>query len=197
MRGQRRRRGRPQTGPQRQRRGDYRIFVGAFPEGEPIPELQALREAIDPVTAAITPPHVTLAGTYWRSGPATADNETVLIHRLQQHQNRMAPFTLQLGGIRRFGDRVLYLGVKPTRGLLAVRQALLKVIGADKHRRFTPHLTLAQRLTPAGLAEAEAALLQTKWEQERWQLPVRQLQLMQRGPDDPAWRAIAILELKG
>lgn len=197
MRGQRRRRGRPQTGPQRQRRGDYRIFVGAFPEGELIAELQALRERIDPVTAAITPPHVTLAGTYWRSGAATADNETVLIHRLQQHQKQMAPFTLELGGIRRFGDRVLYLGVKPTRSLLAARQALLKVIGVDKHRRFTPHLTLAQRLTPTELAAVEAELVQTKWEQERWQLPVTGLHLMQRGPDDPAWRSIAHLELKG
>jgi 2'-5' RNA ligase len=197
MRGQRRRRGRPQTGPQRQRRGDYRIFVGAFPEGELIAELQALRERIDPVTAAITPPHVTLAGTYWRSGAATAENETVLIHRLQQHQKQMAPFTLELGGIRRFGDRVLYLGVRPTRSLLAVRQALLKVTGADKHRRFTPHLTLAQRLTPTGLAAVEAELVLTKWEHERWRLPVTELHLMQRGPDDPAWRSIANLELKG
>lgn len=197
MRGQRRRRGRPQGGSHRQRSGDYRIFVGAFLQGELAAEIQALREQLDPVTAAITPPHVTLAGTYWRSGRATAENETVLIHRLQQRQKQMPPFTLQLGGIRRFGDRVLYLGVKPTRGLLAVRQVLLNVIGEDKHRRFTPHLTLAQRLTPGEMAAAEARLQETKWEQERWHLPVAELQLMQRGPDDPAWRTIAVLALKG
>lgn len=197
MRGQRRRRGKPQSGPQRQRRGDYRIFVGAFLGGELAAEIQTLRERIDPVTASIAAPHVTLAGTYWRRGPATEENETVLIHRLQQHQKQMPPFTMELGGIRRFGDRVLYLGVKPTRGLLAVREALLKVIGEDKHRRYTPHLTLAQRLDREALAAAEAALLPTKWEQERWRVPVSQLQLMQRGPDDAAWRKIAVLELKG
>jgi 2'-5' RNA ligase len=197
MRGQRRRRGRPQSGPQRQRRGDYRIFLGAFLGGELAAEIQTLRERIDPATAAMTPPHVTLAGTYWRQGPATAENETVLIHRLQQHQNRMPAFTVELGGIRRFGDRVLYLGVKPTRGLLAVRDVLLKVAGEDKHRRFTPHLTLAQRLDREELAAAAAALLGTKWDEERWRVPVTQLQLMQRGPDDAAWRAIAVLELKG
>lgn len=197
MRGQRRRRGRPQVGPQRQRRGDYRLFVGAFPEGELAAEIQALREQIDPITAAITPPHVTLAGTYWRSGRATPENETALIHRLQQRRKQLSPFTLELGGIRRFGDRVLYLGVRPTRELLAVRQKLLKLIGEDKHRRFTPHLTLAQRLAPAGLAAAEARLLETKWEQERWRAPVTELRLMQRGPDDPAWRTIAVLPLQG
>ena len=197
MRGQRRRRGKPQAGPHRQRRGDYRIFVGAFLEGELAGEIQSLRESIDPVTASITAPHVTLAGTYWRRGPATEENEAALIHRLQQRQNKMPAFTLELGGVRRFGDRVLYLGVKPTRGLLAVRAELLKVAGEDKHRRFTPHLTLAQRLEQAEMAAAEASLLPTRWEQERWRVPVTQLQLMQRGPDDAAWRAIAVIELKG
>lgn len=197
MRGQRRRRGRPQTGPQRLRRGDYRIFVGAFLEGELAAEIQSLRERIDPLTAAMTAPHVTLAGVYWRHGPATAENETVLIHRLQQRQKRLPPFTMELGGVRRFGDRVLYLGVKPTRELLAIRHTLLRVAGEDKHRRFTPHLTLAQRLDPAEMAAAEAALLATKWEQERWRVPVTQLQLMQRGPDDAAWRVIAVLALEG
>ncbi len=197
MRGQRRRRPRPQPGPHRQRSGDYRIFVGAFLHGELADEIQTLRAQLDPVTAVITPPHVTLAGTYWRSGRATPENETVLIHRLQQRQKEMPPFTLQLGGVRRFGDRVLYLGVRPTRGLLAVRSALLNVAGEDKHRRFTPHLTLAQRLTPAELAAAEARLQETQWEQERWHVPIVELQLMQRGPEDPAWRAIAQLQLKG
>ena len=56
--------------------GDYRIFVGAFPTGDFVDRVQALRKQHDPKTARITPPHVTLAGTYWRQGPATRDNET-------------------------------------------------------------------------------------------------------------------------
>ena len=39
----------------RQRSGDYRIFVGAFPEGDKIDQIQQLRQAIDPETAVITP----------------------------------------------------------------------------------------------------------------------------------------------
>lgn len=198
MRGQRKKkRAEKQRGPRRQRQGDYRIFVGAFPSGELAERIQSLRQQYDPRTAAITEPHVTLAGTYWRSGPATAENEVELIHKLQRHQDQMAPFDLVLGGIRHFGQRVVYLGVKPTEGLLEVRRQLLKIMGPDKHRRFTPHLTLAMRLAPAEMARMVDSLQETEWESERWTVPVQALQLMQRGEDDPAWRPIATLELKG
>lgn len=68
----------------RQRSGDYRIFVGAFPEGEQIDEIQHLRTQIDWKTLQITAPHVTIVGMYWRSGPPTPDNEADLIASLKQ-----------------------------------------------------------------------------------------------------------------
>jgi hypothetical protein len=43
---------------------DYRIFVGAFPEGDLADRIQAVRLQHDARTARITAPHVTLAGTY-------------------------------------------------------------------------------------------------------------------------------------
>ena len=191
-RGMRRRSPKPRRGaPRRQRQGDYRIFIGAFPQGELAGRIQALREKYDPRTAAISPPHVTLAGTYWRYGAATPENEAELIHRLQTHVDQIAPFDLVLGGIRRFGNRVVYLGVKPTGDLLAARRTLLRIVGRDKHRRFTPHLTLAMRLSAAEMDEMVEELEGTTWEEARWTVPIRQLRLMQRGPEDRAWRAIA------
>lgn len=181
----------------RRRRGDYRIFVGAFPGGELGQRLQALRKRIDRPTARISAPHVTLAGTYWRSGPPTPENESGLIADLQAAQETIAPFDLVLGGIRRFGNRVLCLGVMPTDGLLAARKALLRTMGRDKHRRFRPHLTLAMRLSVAEMDAVAKELQQTEWETERWVVPVETLHLMQRGPQDPAWRAIAELQLEG
>ena len=62
---------------------DYRIFVGAFPIGDLADRIQALRQRHDPKTARITAPHVTLAGTYWRTGPATPENESDTIAHLQ------------------------------------------------------------------------------------------------------------------
>lgn len=179
----------------RQRTGDYRIFVGAFPEGELAVQLQALREQYDPVTARISPPHVTLAGTYWREGAATAENEERLIERLYGLQTHLQPFELILGGIRRFGNRVVYLGVRSTEELLQAREVLTRLIGRDKHRRFTPHLTLAMRLSPQEMDAMVQELQQTEWESERYTAPIRELHLMQRGPDDPAWRSIARLPL--
>ena len=89
----------------RQRRGDYRIFVGAFPEGEKIEQVQKLREELDWKTSQITAPHVTLAGTYWRTGQPNAANEGLLIEKLSALAPHLKPFTLQLGGIYTFGRR--------------------------------------------------------------------------------------------
>jgi len=177
---------------------DYRIFVGAFPQGDLANRIQALREQYDPVTARITAPHVTLAGTYWRSGPAIPANEAETIARLQASQGEFQPFTLELGGIATFApaDRpVIYLRVAVTPALVAVRSALLTVLGRDKHRHFTPHLTLAMRLKGPAAHQMMEALQQSEWQTGRWSVPIERLALMQRGPNDPAWREIATITL--
>src|SRR5512136_1599922 len=91
--------------------GDYRIFVGAFPTGELAERIQAVRLQHDAKTARITAPHVTMAGTYWRSGPATPENERDTIARLQNVQGRLQPFELALGGVESFlpFNNVIYL----------------------------------------------------------------------------------------
>ena len=181
----------------RQRQGDYRIFVGAFPTGPLADRIQAVRRRYDAKTARITPPHVTLAGTYWRSGPPTAESEAMTIYRLQTECQKIAPFALLLGGIYRFGNRVVYLGVRRTPEIQYVRRQLLTAIGRDKHRRFRPHLTLAMRLNEAEMAEMIAELKESEWENGRFTAPINTLQLMQRGPDDPAWRTIGSFPLSG
>jgi 2'-5' RNA ligase len=179
----------------RQRSGDYRIFVGAFPEGEKIGQIQQLRQAVDPETAVITPPHVTLAGTYWRSGQPNASSESVLIDKLTGLAAYLKPLTLHLGGIYTFGERVIYLGVLPTDEMLAIRNSLMAVMGKDKHRQFRPHLTLAMRLKDEAFAEALAELEQSEWADGRFTTPIHDLRLMQRGPNDPAWRTIHTIPL--
>lgn len=179
----------------RQRSGDYRIFVGAFPEDEKIEQVQQLREQFDPKTAQITPPHVTLAGTYWRNGQPNATNEGVLIEKLTTLAPVLKPFSLQLGGIYTFGQRVIYLGVLPTDEMVAIRNQLLGVMGQDKHRQFKPHLTLAMRLEGEKFAAALAELQASEWDNGRFTAPIHELRLMQRGPNDPAWRTIHTIPL--
>lgn len=183
-----------QTSP-RQRSGDYRIFVGAFPQGDKIDQVQQLREEIDWKTSQITSPHVTLAGTYWRTGQPTATTESVLIEKLTALAPYAKSFTLQLGGIYTFGQRVIYLGVLPTDEMMAIRNQLLGIVGRDKHRQFKPHLTLAMRLKGEKFDETLAALQQSEWANGRLSSPIHELRLMQRGPDDPAWRIIHTVPL--
>lgn len=186
----------PRKPKPRQRSGNYRIFIGAFPDGDLAGRIQAIRQQYDLVTAVITPPHVTLAGTYWRTGPSTPENEIEMIARLEGMTDKIKAFDLELGGIRTFGRRVVYLGVKPSDGLLAARATLLRLAGRDKHRRFTPHLTLAMRLNQADTAAMIAELEASEWENGRFHAPIHELRLMQRGPDDPAWHTIYRLPLR-
>ena len=190
-----RKRKQPSTKKPRQRTGNYRIFVGVLPTGELANKLQAVRKEIDPKTAAITPPHVTLAGVYWRSGPATVRNEDNVITQLKLLAPKISPFELNLENIRTFGHRVLYLGVEQSKELLALRRALIRILGEDKHRRFAPHLTLAMRLERPLFDEALTKLRDSEWGNGRFTAPITQLRLMQRGPNDLAWRSIQTLPL--
>jgi len=186
----------PKPPPPRQRSGDYRIFVGAFFTGELADRIQAVREQYDLKTAQITAPHVTIAGTYWRNGRAVPQNESILIRHLATLSQLLAPFTLELGGIYTLGQRVIYLGVKPTEELQKVRTAVINQTGRDKHRQFKPHLTLAMRLKQPAFAEAVNELQQTEWHSERYSVPINTLHLMQRGKNDPAWRSIFSFQLE-
>lgn len=176
--------------------GDYRIFVGAFPVGEVAERIQAVREYYDWKTSQITAPHVTLAGTYWRSGPATAENEAQLIGRLREISCSSNTFSLELGGIKTFGQRVVYLDVSKTPEITAVRQQLLDIMGPDKHKgSWTPHLTLAMRLKLPQVHQMVNELKGGEWENGRFSIPIQTLHLMQRGPQDPAWRALSSYDL--
>lgn len=170
--------------------GDYRIFVGAFPDGALAETLQTLRRRYDPVTARITPPHVTLWGTQWRHGPPTPQQEAETIATLTRHQKNIPPFSLELGGIEAFEGGVVYLAVRCSPELLVVRERLLQALGPDKHGQFMPHVTLAMRLDAAKTQAALAELRQSAWQTTPYIAPIQRLYLMQRGPSDPAWRAI-------
>jgi 2'-5' RNA ligase len=88
---------------------DYRIFVGAFPEGDLADRIQALRLRHDARTARITAPHVTLAGTYWRSGPPTPKNEAAVIEQLRSIESRLRLFELRIAGMESFRRRICWL----------------------------------------------------------------------------------------
>ncbi len=177
--------------------GDYRIFVGAFPGGALADEIQAVRTRYDAKTAGITPPHVTLAGTYWRVGEAVLGSETAVINHLHTICGQIRPFSLVLGGIRTFGWRVAYLDVEPTEEIRTVRRTLIQFLGQDKHRQFNAHLTLAMRLKKDEMQKMVGELQQTEWENGRFVAPITHLQLMQRGGNDPAWREIGRFALGG
>jgi 2'-5' RNA ligase len=178
---------------------DYRIFVGAFPEGDLADRIQTVRLQYDAKTAHITAPHVTMAGTYWRTGAPTPENEAITIERLRSIENQLHPFVMQIGGVETFlpHNSVIYLRIEPTADLLAARKTILHAVGTDKHRHFTPHLTLTMRLDQAKTEVLLSQLRQTEWHRLRWSVTIDHLWLMQRGSSDPAWRYIYRIEMHG
>lgn len=178
--------------------GGYRIFAGAFPEGDLAERIQEIREKYDPVTARVTAPHVTLAGTYRRSGPATPENEVEAIRRLEILPGILQPFDLQLSGVRTFpGERpVVYLGVALNKGVIEARNLLQSMLGPDAHSDFRPHLTLAMRLSWENAWQMVRELQESEWAQGVFTAPIRELRLMQRGAQEKAWRTICRLALE-
>ncbi len=178
---------------------DYRIFIGAFPEGDLAERIQAVRVQHDAKTARITNPHVTLAGTYWRSGAPTSENEAHTIEQLSAIESWLRPFDMLIGGVETFlpQNPVIYLHIEPTPELLTARQTVLRAIGSDKQRHFTPHLTLTMRLSGRQTETLIEQLRHTEWHTRRWSVTIQRLWLMQRGPHDPAWRYIHRIEMTG
>ena len=116
---------------------------------------------------------------------------------LQAVQGEIRPFELMVGGVRSFLPRnpIVFLDIEPTAGLMAARQTLLQALGKDKHRSFVPHLTLTMRLGREGSQALLTRLRRSKWHMGHWSALVDHLWLMQRGPDDSAWRYIYRIDL--
>ena len=178
---------------------DYRIFVGAFPEGDWADRVQVVRVRHDAKTARITAPHVTMAGTYWRSGAPTPESEAHTIEQLGSIENQLHSFEMRVGGVETFlpHNAVTYLHIEPTPELLATRRTLLQAIGSDKHRHFTPHLTLTMRLDQSKTESLLPQLRRVDWLMQPQRITIDHLWLMQRGPADSAWRYIQRIEMTG
>lgn len=181
--------------PSRQRIGDYQLFIGAFPTGELADRIQKIRAEVDSESLAIVDPHVTMAGTFWRNGKPTRAGAQGLIDRLDRLAPKLKAFDLDMGGIYTFGKRVIYLGVRPTEPVLAVRRYLINWIGEDKHRRFRPHLTLAMDLEDADFGAALAELEEGELANGRFSAPINELRVMQKAEGEAAWRLIHTIKL--
>lgn len=176
-----------------------RIFIGAFPTGSIAADLQAIRIKYDPKTAKISSPHVTLAGIYEYSENWFLKNEEEIITKIQDICTNIPTFEIQLGGVRIFPSKrksIVYLEVVQTPDLLTARKELLSILGPDRHTHYTPHLTLAMRITDQQAKEMQSALSNKIWDQKQKTFSVASLQLMQRFPTDASWRTITVLQLK-
>jgi 2'-5' RNA ligase len=172
----------------------WRIFVGAFIDGEFADQVQNFRKQVDPRTAAVCPPHVTLAGTYYRD----SGDEGETIAMLERVLSGEPVFLLHFTGIGVFDNRtpVIHLTVEKTPPLLTVRDRILRILGPDRHPDFTPHLTLSMRLKHAAANKFLNEARMLDWLALPRTVEIHRLQLMQRGRQDASWRCLQKYLLK-
>ncbi|BDG61244.1 2'-5' RNA ligase family protein [Caldinitratiruptor microaerophilus] len=123
-------------------------------------EIAALRRR-HPVLHASVPPHITVKAPFvLRSTGAWA------LERLEEICAAHEPFELELDGLDSFGTEVLYVRVAESEPLRRLHQDLVDGLAGyvetlrDRYegKAYTPHLTVADHLTPEEFALARREL---------------------------------------
>jgi len=123
---------------------DYRYgLLVIVPPPEIASVLDAIRERLDPVSAATFGAHITVTPPF-AAAPSAADEE-----RVETAIRIVASMRLQLDRPTQFsGSSVVYLPVVPTHGVYALRTALLSTglfrLDLPHTSDFVPHLTLSE-----------------------------------------------------
>jgi len=105
------------------------------------------------------------------------------------------PFELRLKGIRQFRNsrvRVIYVGAELTKPLKRLYRNAMRELGGlllpEDKKRFTPHVTVSNRLTPK---EARRIIGELKAENLNYNFVVRCVSLYKKGPKDKRWAHLA------
>ena len=128
-----------------------RRFLGLAAPPEFAREVQAWQRSLSHV---ITAPHITL------KAPGGLTDDLAWLPQVQQACARFSPLVVTLSGVRTFGKRVIYLGVRGER-LPDLHRALLAAVSparrlAHEGEGYTPHLTIVLTDAPLGVPFGEA-----------------------------------------
>lgn len=134
--------------------------IAILPPPEAARGLLAVRR-IHPLLRHAGPPHITIKSPFVpRHTPA------LLLERLAEAVGPIEPFELRLDGLGSFGHAVLYVHVQDCAALRALHRVVVEALEGmvetfePRHDgvNFTPHLTLAEKLTAAEFEAARRAL---------------------------------------
>lgn len=114
-----------------------------------------------PLFRSLSPPHITVKSPFAIRGTAAR-----VVDRLEELCTGWEPFELQVGGLGSFGQRVIYVDVEPSSALQALHDELINGLSdlaetfTEQYEgpRFSPHLTIAEKLSPEDFAVARTAL---------------------------------------
>lgn len=138
----------------------YAYGVVILPPADLYRELLAIRDR-HPLLRSLAPPHITVKSPFlYRQTGA------IVVEQLEEICAAWEPFEIRLGGLGTFRDRVLYVKVHEDGDLSDLHWDLLEGLEGyveTLQERFegsgyTPHLTLADKLSAEDIAEARKLL---------------------------------------
>lgn len=127
-----------------------KYFLAIVPEGEfqeQVTQLKLdIREKFQSKYALKSPAHITMKMPFSYNEP----KEEKLIHELGAFIKNYRPMHISIGGVQRFGNRVIYLGVDAGKDLFDFQSELktfckreLNLVDELSDRNYHPHMTIA------------------------------------------------------
>ncbi|HEY8347942.1 MAG TPA: 2'-5' RNA ligase family protein [Symbiobacteriaceae bacterium] len=138
----------------------YAYGVVILPPPDLYRELMDLRKQ-HPLLRSVVPPHITVKSPFlFRQTGAR------VVEQLEATCERWKPFEIRLGGLGVFQDSILYVRVDKSEELTKLHLEIVEALDgyvetlSDRYdgNQYTPHLTIADRLTPEELIQAKQIL---------------------------------------
>lgn len=145
-------------------RPTYAYGVVILPPPDLYRELLSIRDR-HPLLRSVYPPHITVKSPFlFRQSGAT------VVEQVEAICEEWEPFEVQLGGLGTFRNSILYVKVAESPDLADLHMELVDRLDgyvetlSDKYDgyAYTPHLTLADKLSPEDISEARRILADTR-----------------------------------
>lgn len=127
-----------------------KYFLALIPPTEVVERVQKIKNELQETFglkyALKSPPHLTIKMPF----NFNEAKEDQLVASLQEHTNRQDEFRVNIAGVGKFGNRVIFLRVEKSEELIRFQQGVSKFCKTELHlsqelsdRNFHPHMTVA------------------------------------------------------
>ncbi|MGB9866596.1 MAG: 2'-5' RNA ligase family protein [Bacillota bacterium] len=148
---------------------------------------------LSPLLDSALPPHITVKSPFFLRQTGAR-----VLEQIRRICSTLPSFPIQLKGIGSFESTVIYVQIVPSQELVTLHTRLEEALAGyvepivEEHdpREFSPHLTLASKLSPAEFSKLRALLSGRTFE---WEFSVDRVYLLSGPPRSRIERSVELL----